>query len=181
MSHRKVLEISDREVIPRSSASMDIFDPAVRGYREGLKPIVTTQPQGANFTLHNHAVSWDRWRFRYSMNPREGLVLHQVGWEESPGKVRSILYRASLSDILVPYADPDADWSWRAYFDESDFGFGNYAMPLVRGVTSPAHATLLSEPMPDFDGTGGVREAQNLVDIYERDAGVALGTRGYAV
>ena len=101
MTHRKVFEIKDREIVPRSSSPMDFFDPVVRGQREGLKPLVTPQPQGANFTVKEHAVSWDRWRFRYSMNPREGLVLHQIGWEESPGKVRPILYRASLSDILV--------------------------------------------------------------------------------
>jgi primary-amine oxidase len=172
MTHRKVLEINDREIIPKSSASMDLFDPTVRGYREGLKPITTSQPQGANFKVEDHAVSWDRWRFRYSMNPREGLVLHQVNWEESPGKVRTILFRASLSDILVPYSDPASEWNWRAYFDESDFGFGNYAMPLVRGVTTVSYATLLSEPMPDFEGTGSARTAPDVVDIYERDAGL---------
>jgi primary-amine oxidase len=171
MTHQRVLEVADHEIIPRSKSSMDFFDPAVRGRREGLKPLVTTQPQGANFVVRDHEVLWDRWRFRYSMHPREGLVLHQVGWEEAPGKVRSILYRASLSDLLAPYADTDPAWSWRAFFDESDFGLGCYASPLVRGITTAAHATLRSEPMPDPKGNGGVIEAADLVDIYERDAG----------
>src|SRR5882672_5958287 len=171
MTHQKVLEVADHDIIPRSTSSMDFFDPAVRGRREALKPLVTMQPQGANFVVRDHEVVWDRWRFRYSMHPREGLVLHKVGWEEAPGKVRSILYRASLSDLLAPYADTDPAWSWRAFFDESDFGLGHYASTLVRGVTTVAHATLLSEPMPDPKGNGGVLEAADLVDIYERDAG----------
>src|SRR5258706_3734267 len=136
MTHQKVLEVADHEIIPRSKSSMDFFDPAVRGTREGLKPLVTTQPQGANFVVRDHEVVWDRWRFRYSMHPREGLVLHQVGWEEAPGKVRSILYRASLSDLLAPYADTDPAWSWRAVFDESDFVRGHYASTFVRSVTT---------------------------------------------
>ena len=37
-------------------------------------------------------------------------------------------------------------------------------MSLVRGATTVAHATLLSEPMPDFAGTGAVREARDVVD-----------------
>ena len=81
---------------------MDFYDPSVRGRRDALKPLVTTQPDGANFTITDHEISWDRWRFRYSLHPREGLVLHQIAWEEAPGKRRSILYRASVSDLLVP-------------------------------------------------------------------------------
>ncbi|MSU60864.1 MAG: hypothetical protein EXS31_00465 [Pedosphaera sp.] len=149
---------------------MDFFDPAVRGRREGLKPLVTTQPEGPSFTVQDHEVSWDRWRFRYSMHPRDGLVLHQISWEEAPGKRRSILYRASISDLLVPYADTDNMWSWRAYFDESDFGFGYNAKPLFRGRTTVAHATLFSEPLPNQ--LGGTRLATNVVDLYERDAGI---------
>ena len=168
-SHRKVLEVVDRDIIPRSTSSMDLFDPAVRGHREGLKPLVTTQPEGANFTVKDHSVAWDRWRFRYAFHPREGLVLYQIAWQETPGKLRPILYRASVSDLLAPYSDPDRDWSWRAFFDESDFGLGYFAAPLVRGVTTEAYATLLSEPLPDQ--TGGARTAADVVDIYERDGG----------
>jgi len=39
---------------------------------------------------------------------------------------------------------------------------------LVRGVTTVATPPLLSEPMPDPKGNGGVLEAADLVDIYER-------------
>lgn len=182
-SHQKVLQVIDYGVFPRSSSSMDFYDPAVRGRREALKPLVTTQPEGASFTVKDHEVSWDRWRFRYSLHPRDGLVLHQISWEEAPGQRRSVLYRASVSDLLVPYADTDRAWSWRAYFDESDFGLGLFAKPLFRGATTVAHATLLSEPLPDQ--LGGAQLATNVVDLYERDAGFlwahhddAAGTAG---
>ncbi len=40
-------------------------------------------------------------------NPREGLVLHDIGWDEGGGGgVRPILHRASLVEMAVPYGDP---------------------------------------------------------------------------
>lgn len=117
------------------------------------------------------------------MNGREGLVLHQVGWEEKPGQRRSILYRASVSDLLVPYADASSMWSWRAYFDEADYGLGLNAKPLVRGSTTAAHATLLDAALPNQ--LGGAQIASDVIDLYERDAGIlwshyddAAGTAG---
>jgi primary-amine oxidase len=170
MTHRRVLQVLDQGVVPRSASSTDIYDPAVRGQGAALKPLVVSQPEGPNFSVTDHAIAWDRWRFRYSLHPRDGLVLHQVAWEEAPGRLRSVLYRASVAELFVPYADPDAVWAWRAYLDEGNFGIGGNAKPLRRGSTTVAHATLLDEAMPD--GTGGSRLATNVVDLYERDAGI---------
>ncbi len=50
-------------------------------------------------------VRWQKWHIRVGFNAREGLVLHNVGWEEG-GRVRPILYRASLAEMVVPYGDP---------------------------------------------------------------------------
>lgn len=50
-------------------------------------------------------VRWQKWQMRVGFNPREGLVLHNVGWEEN-GRVRPILHRASLAEMAVPYGDP---------------------------------------------------------------------------
>ncbi|MCW5559323.1 MAG: hypothetical protein KIT22_16025, partial [Verrucomicrobiae bacterium] len=171
MSQRKVVEIVDRGVYPVSRGVMDFFDPLVRGPQDpALKPLTVSQAEGPNFTVSDHAITWDRWRFRYSVHPREGLILHQIAWEESPGKLRPVLFRASVADLLVPYADTDPLWSWRAYFDEADFGLGHFAQPLRRGFTTAPYATLLNEPL--CDGAGGARTAQDIVDIYERDAGI---------
>lgn len=171
MSHRRVIEVRDRGVYPLSQGTMDFYDPAVRGPQDPPQsPLQTLQPNGPGFRIDGHSISWNRWRFRYSMHPRDGLILHQIGWEESPGKIRPILYRASISDLLVPYFDPDEAWSWRAYFDEADFGIGYSSVRLKRGFTTVSYATLLSEPMPD--GAGGAYVVQDVVDIYERDAGI---------
>ena len=81
------------------------------------KPLRITQPEGPTFQISGQEVRWQGWRLRVSVHPREGLVLHTVGYEDSaqkPPRVRPILYRASLSEMFVPYGDPDPNWRWRA-------------------------------------------------------------------
>ncbi len=171
MSHRQVLKVIDRGVYPISHGKMDFFDPAIRGPQDPpQKPLQVSLPQGPTFRIDDHAITWNRWRFRYALHPRDGLILYQIGWEDAPGKVRPILYRASISDLLVPYADTDEAWSWRAYFDEADFGLGYFTTPLKPGFTTVSYATLISEPLTD--GVGGTRILTNAVDVYERDAGI---------
>ena len=69
--------------------------------RADLKPLQVSQPSGPSFTVSGHEVKWQNWAFRIGFNPREGLVLHTVGYNGRP-----ILYRASIAEMIVPYADP---------------------------------------------------------------------------
>ena len=66
---------------------------------------------------------WQKWRFRYALHPREGLVLYTVGYEDG-GKVRPVMYRGSLSEMVVPYGDPTAGWFFRNSFDVGELGLG---------------------------------------------------------
>src|SRR6186713_1042394 len=68
------------------------------------KPLVITQPDGASFEIKGQEVRWQKWRFRYAMHPREGLILHTVSYDDQ-GRLRPILYRGSLSEMVVPYGD----------------------------------------------------------------------------
>ena len=47
----------------------------------------------------------------------------------SEGKLRQVLYRASVSEMVVPYGDPSAAWFFRATFDEGELGLGQTALP----------------------------------------------------
>ena len=93
--------------------------------RTDLKPLVVQQPDGPSFTLDGRDVSWQGWHFRVDWSPREGLVLDRIGYEQN-GVVRSIINRMSLSEIYVPYAIPDANWSWRSAFDIGEYNLGQY-------------------------------------------------------
>ena len=58
-------------------------------------------PRGRASPSSGHEVRWQKWTFRVGFNPREGLVLHTVGYDGRP-----VLYRASIAEMMVPYADP---------------------------------------------------------------------------
>jgi Cu2+-containing amine oxidase len=51
-------------------------------------------------------VHWSKWHIRIGFNAREGLVLHNVGYEDA-GRLRPVLHRASLAEMAVPYGQPE--------------------------------------------------------------------------
>jgi primary-amine oxidase len=125
MTLTRVLE-SDPVPIPADPGRYDAE--SVGPMREGLRPIEISQPNGPSFTVNGHEIRWQNWSFRWSFNPREGLVLHTIDWNDH-GTTRPIIYRASLSEMVVPYGDPDPAHFWQGAFDLGDFGIG-------RGVNS---------------------------------------------
>ncbi len=58
-----------------------------------------------SFTLDGNHLGWQRWSLRVAMDPYEGLVLHTVGYADGD-RVRPILHRASISEMVVPYGAP---------------------------------------------------------------------------
>ena len=54
---------------------------------------------------------------------REGLVLHTVSYTDQ-GRERPLLYRASLSEMVVPYGDPRPFYFRRNAFDVGEAGVG---------------------------------------------------------
>jgi primary-amine oxidase len=95
--------------------------------------------------------------------------LYTVGYEDG-GKVRPILYRASLSEMVVPYGDSDKSWMWRNAFDVGEYGIGRLASYLIPGKDAPENATFFNA---DFvDDFGAAYTAKGVVTIYERDGGL---------
>lgn len=125
-------------------------------------------PKDAHYQIHGNEVHWGHWRFRFALHPRVGLVLYTVGYEDE-GKVRSILYRANLSEMVVPYGDPD--WTFWCPFDAGEYGMGVYAKtPLNYGIDAPKDAAYFSAWIHDRKGMP--RELPRAVALYERDGGV---------
>ena len=100
--------------------------------RDDLEPIEITQPEGPSFTVDGNLVRWQRWSLRVSMDPYEGLVLHTVGYEDGD-RVRPILHRASVSEMVVPYGHPGPMHGWKNAFDAGEWGLGRMANSLTDG------------------------------------------------
>ncbi len=170
MNARKVLKVIDSGVVPVPSATADVDEKSVGQLRDAPKPLQIVQPNGASFEVRGNEIRWQKWRFRYALHPREGLVLYTVGYEDQ-GKVRPILYRASLSEMVVPYGDPSAGWFIRNAFDEGEFAIGRLAVPMEAKTDVPDNATLLDAVFANESGSS--LDAKRVVAIYERDGGVS--------
>jgi primary-amine oxidase len=165
----RVERVIDTGVVPIPPETNDLDERAIGKLRAAPKPLQQVQPLGPSFTVRGSEVRWQKWRFRFSVHAREGLVLHTVGYEDQ-GRTRSILYRASLSEMLVPYADPAANWSFRNAFDEGEYGLGRLTGSLEVGTDAPRHARFFDAVFSD--DVGKPITLPRAVALYERDGGL---------
>lgn len=168
LSNERVIDVADTGIVPLAPPSQEL-DEASTGVREKPKPLIISQPDGPSFVIDRQEIRWQKWRLRYTMHPREGLVLHTVGYEDD-GRVRPILYRAALSEMVVPYGDVDRNWRWRSAFDVGEYSVGRLASSIERGTDAPEHATLIDATFAGDDGQPYV--LPRAVAVYERDGGM---------
>jgi primary-amine oxidase len=107
---------------------------------------------------------------RVGFHPVEGLVLHRIGYEDGD-RVRPILYRAALSEMVVPYADTSISQWWRAVFDAGEVGLGTGANSLELGCDCLGEIRYLDAVVANPDGSP--RRIANAVCIHEEDYGIA--------
>ena len=168
MNTGQVVEVVDSGVVPMAPPSQELDEKSI-GVRTAPKRLAISQPNGASFSISGQEIQWQKWRFRYTLHPREGLVLHTVGYEDA-GKVRPVLYRAALSEMVVPYGDPDGNWRWRAAFDVGEYNVGRMASSIEPNTDAPENATLIDAVFAGDDGAP--KTLPRAVGIYERDGGL---------
>src|SRR5215208_373250 len=128
----EVLEVVDHGVVPLPSERGGYLRDDVGPMRDDLRPIEITQPEGPSFTVDGNLVRWQRWSLRIAMDPYEGLLLHTIGYEDG-GRVRPILHRASVSEMVVPYGHTGPMHNWKNAFDAGEWGLGRMANSLTLG------------------------------------------------
>ncbi|WP_088034340.1 primary-amine oxidase [Evansella clarkii] len=138
--------------------------------RTDLKPLEIVQPEGPSFEIEGHYIKWQKWHIRFGFTPREGLVLHQVGYEDK-GKIRPILYRAALSEMVVPYGDSSFAHNTQNAFDAGEYGLGQLANSLTLGCDCLGEIRYFDAVMTD--SSGEVRTIPNAICLHEEDYGVA--------
>ncbi|MBS1881041.1 MAG: tyramine oxidase, partial [Actinobacteria bacterium] len=128
----EVIRIDDYGVVPVPAENGE-FRAAYQGaLRDTIKPLDITQSEGPSFAVNGNEVSWQGWRMRIGFNAREGLVLHQIGFEDGD-RVRPILHRASYSEMVVPYGDPSPSRYIQGPFDFGENLVGTLANSLELG------------------------------------------------
>jgi primary-amine oxidase len=169
LSGRRVVRVIDTGIVPIPRGTSEYHSGAGPTPRTAPRPLNIVQPQGGSFQVRGSEVRWQKWRFRFGMQPREGLVLYTVSYEDA-GRERSVLYRGALSEMAVPYGDPGPTWYFRNVFDAGETGLGWLAMPLEPDKDAPGNATYF--PAAFADEAGNCYDRPRTVALYERDGGL---------
>ena len=170
MTTKKVLRVSDYGAVPMSPTT-GIYDGMGGEALPNTKPILVTQPAGPSFTFDKGLISWMNWRFRFRIDARQGVLLNNVGILDN-GTVRSIMYEGGLSEMYVPYQDPEETWNSHVFLDGGEY-FMNTGLgmlkPLVGGIDCPDYATFFSSFL-DHE-SGAPFERPQSVCLFERTKG----------
>ncbi len=142
--------------------------------RTDLRPISITQPEGPSFTVDDNLVRWQKWSLRLGWDPYEGLVLHQVAYTDTApdgtARQRSVLHRASISEMVVPYGDPGEVQGWKNAFDVGEWGLGRMTQPLTLGCDCLGVIHYTDVTMADEQGEPWV--VPNAICLHEEDHGI---------
>lgn len=161
--------VQDHGVTPVPESPADYAASLVETQREDIKPLEITQPDGPSFEVQGQVIKWQKWQMRISVHPIEGLVLHDVRYDDD-GKDRSILYRASLSEMVVPYGDSDPIQYWKHAFDAGETALGQQGNSLKLGCDCLGEIHYFDAVMLGTDGSPYTVE--NAVCLHEEDYGI---------
>ena len=169
LNRMTVLEIEDVDPGEQPEVRGE-YTPALLGrpLRE-VAPLEISQPSGVDFTLDGRLLSWQNWQLRLGFNYREGLVLHQVGFNDG-GRLRSVAHRMSFAEMFVPYRDASPDHYRRTAFDIGEWGLGFMTTSLELGCDCLGEIAYLDAVV--HDSFGEPREIRNAICVHEEDSGV---------
>ncbi len=164
----EVLAVYDREIVP--------ITPVPDGYGDSL-PKAKAPAARVGFAIDgignlklsgNLNVEWFDWRFHVRPDKRAGMILSLVKFND--GKAwRDMAYQMNVSEMFVPYMDPDPTWSYRAFLDAGEFGLGYLLSSMRPGVDCPETAAFIDVTLPNDVGGTYVRERG--LCVFERPTG----------
>ncbi|MGH8959804.1 MAG: primary-amine oxidase, partial [Jatrophihabitantaceae bacterium] len=163
----RVIDVDPVVPVPADPGRYDAY--SVGPLRKDIKALDVIQPDGPSFSINGNEIRWQRWRFRFSVNGREGLVLHTIGYEDGDD-VRPIVYRASLSEMIVPYGDVSPSHFFQHAFDLGEFGVGKGINSLVLGCDCLGEIRYFDAVLHDDDGEPVT--VRNAVCLHEEDASI---------
>jgi primary-amine oxidase len=167
LNRMELVRIEDHGIAPLPPQDGNYTPAYVGEMRDDLRPIEITQPDGTSFTVEGHEIRWQKWRIRIGFTAREGLVLHTVGYEDGD-RLRPILYRASFSEMVVPYAEVAPTHVWKNAFDIGEYGIGALANSLELGCDCLGEIHYFDGVL--CDAVGEPQVIKNAICLHEEDA-----------
>lgn len=165
----RVAYLEDHGVIPLPPESGRYTAEHQPGLQAPLSRLEIEQPDGPGFEVSGNFIEWRNWEFRVSIHPVNGLVLHCLGYRDGE-RVRTILHRAALSDMVVPYGDTDPMHSWKHVLDAGEASLGNCVNSLRLGCDCVGEIRYLDHFAIKPDGSA--RHVERAICIHEEDYGI---------
>jgi primary-amine oxidase len=165
----QVVRVEEYDRCPVPSGEANYAADRVNNFRRDIKPLQIDQADGPSFTVEGNQVSWQKWSFVIGFNAREGLTLHHLRYRDGD-RDRSILYRASLTEMVVPYGDPGPTQRRKNAFDVGEYGMGMCANSLELGCDCLGLIRYFDAHL--CDSRGGPLTIKNAVCMHEEDYGI---------
>ena len=165
----KVLRVEDHGLVPLPQGDANYAASLVPNQRTDIKPLEIHQPEGPSFQVEGHLIRWQKWQIRFGFTHREGLVLYDVGYEDK-GRLRGVLRRASLSEMVVPYGDPGPMHNRKNAFDAGEYGLGMCTNSLELGCDCVGEIRYFDGILAAPDGEPYT--IKNAICLHEEDYGI---------
>lgn len=163
-----VIDVVDREVVPFPKMPAGYGDDQPKPDAPAF-PVDIVADGGSNIRLSgNLQVSWLKWNFHVRADKRAGVILSLVRFDDE-GQQRLIAYQMNLSEIFVPYMDPNPTWSYRTFLDAGEFGLGYLISSLQEEVDCPPSAIMVDLTFPN--DIGGTYTRPKALCVFERATG----------
>ncbi|KAM3326829.1 hypothetical protein P3S67_001955 [Capsicum chacoense] len=170
LDQMKIASYLDRLMVPVLKANGTDYMIKSKQRSHQSDSIKTTQPDGPKFTLDGNTVRWADWKFHVDYDMRAGIIISLASiFDVDEGKFRSVLYRAFVSEVFVPYMDMTEEWYFRTYLDAGEYGFGRSAVELEALKDCPENAKFIDGYFIGQDGTPV--KMPNVICIFERYVG----------
>ena len=166
---KTVAAIQDGPTVPLPPESGNYDVGSVGELRKDLRPLEITQSEGPSFTVNGNVIEWQRWRLHAHIDVVEGLVISDVSYLDG-GRRRSILHRAGVSEMVVPYGDTSDDFYFRNVFDAGEYNLGKTVGSLSLGCDCLGEIRYLDAVLADE--SGGAHTVTNAICIHEEDYGI---------
>lgn len=137
--------------------------------RRDIKPLEIVQPEGPSFQVDGYQVAWQNWKFVIGFSAREGLTLHHLRYQDGE-RERSVLYRGSLTEMVVPYGDPAPQQARKNAFDVGEYGMGMCANSLELGCDCLGLIKYFDAHM--VTSRGAPLTIKNAICMHEEDYGI---------
>ncbi len=161
----EVIRVDDYGVTPIPMAEYNYERQFLKEFQPPAKPINVVQPEGVNFKFDGHKLTWRNWSLIVGFNTRESLTLHDVSFNG-----RSVVRRASIVEMIVPYGSPDAGHFRKHVFDIGEYGIGKLANTLELGCDCLGVIKYLDAHLNTRDGEPFT--IKKAICIHEEDSGL---------